>query len=248
MNNMQAIDFLTKPSSNRLRKEIQNICDSYSHSWDVIAELCQNSVDAIVRYNKLYGEMAKKDHKIDLTVNAKERSIRIYDTGLGFSTEKFAELIGPHGTDKLGQEDIIGEKGVGLTYTIFTANYYELKTTSIKAHIEGYIEKAALWRKGSIEKIPLFKPNIWEERDFDQRETFTEILLSDIEPFYSENEDIFYQNLNVLEHLLRTKTALGHLKKLFEGRELKVSVGLSFIDLEGKKYQLQITPTYTPPS
>lgn len=47
----KSINFLETPSSRRLRREISNICDSYSHPWDILAELCQNSVDAI----RLYG-------------------------------------------------------------------------------------------------------------------------------------------------------------------------------------------------
>ena len=51
------LDFLTKPTEQRLRKEIVNICDSYSHPWDVLAELCQNSVDAIHNHLRRYGEI-----------------------------------------------------------------------------------------------------------------------------------------------------------------------------------------------
>ena len=116
-------DFLRNASEKRLRKEIVNICNSYSNSWDVLAELCQNSVDAINKYLKLYGK-EPKNHRIMIIINARDRSIEIIDSGVGFVAEDFIELIAPHGTDKDQDTDSIGEKGVGLTYTIFSSNHY----------------------------------------------------------------------------------------------------------------------------
>jgi hypothetical protein len=43
-----SIDFLSKPTPQRIKKEMKNICDSYNHPWDFLSELCQNSVDAII--------------------------------------------------------------------------------------------------------------------------------------------------------------------------------------------------------
>jgi len=243
---MRTIDFLSQPSHERLRKEIQNICDSYNHPWDIISELCQNSIDAIILYNKKYGKDAKKDHKIEITLNAQKRSIKIYDTGVGFSAKKFTELLAPHGTDKVGLY-IIGEKGVGLTYTIFTSNYYKIKTKSIQAYIEGYIENAALWKNGKLNEIPMFNIVTWDEIEFPPQETFTEIYLEDAERVYSENEDIFYQNINVLEYILRTKTAIGYLKDIFGERKLDISAKLTLVDLNGYKNVIDLKPRYMLP-
>ena len=110
---MEQLDFLSRPSAARLRKEIQNICDSYSHPWDLLAELCQNGVDAIRLHQKRYGE-ANKAHKIGIRINAIDRSVEITDTGVGFDPENFGELIAPHGTDKVPTDPVIGQKGVGV--------------------------------------------------------------------------------------------------------------------------------------
>ncbi len=40
------IEFL-KPSNREIRKSIKDVDDSYNNDWDILAELCQNSVDAI---------------------------------------------------------------------------------------------------------------------------------------------------------------------------------------------------------
>jgi molecular chaperone HtpG len=245
---MNDIDFLREPSDKRLRKEIKNICDSYSHPWDVLAELCQNSVDAIIIYNKTYGEMGKKDHKITINVDAKKRSLKIADTGIGFKSDNFAELLAPHGTDKSGEGDIIGEKGVGLTYTIFTSNFYQIKTKSIDADIEGNIRNAATWKNGLSDEHPFFNITKWDKNHNDCNETYTEIYLEDIEKVFQEKEDIFYQNINVLEYILRTKTAIGYLKDAFKEGGLNISINFIFNDIQGKIHEINfIHPKYMLP-
>ena len=248
MKNNKRLDFLSAPSINRLRKEVRNICDSYSHPWDILAELCQNSVDAILLYNRIFGEKHKKDHQIEIGINARERSIYIRDTGVGFSSQKFAELLAPNGTDKDSFSDLIGEKGVGLTYTIFISNEYILKTKSVSAHIEGKIKNASLWKNGKIDDIPYFEVAKWEEGNFLPEDTYTEIFIKDVEQIYPDEEDIFHQTIEVLVYLLRTKTAIGWLKGIFENRNLNIKVSLKLIDLNGEEYQVDdVSPTYMLP-
>lgn len=242
------IDFLGFLSHKRLRKEISNICDSYSNPWDILGELCQNSVDAIKKYNRKFGEIAKKDHLIKITIDAKSRSITVYDTGHGFSKDKFTELLAPHGTDKENEHDMIGEKGVGLTYTIFSGNHYTMKSISIDAKIEGYVKNAALWRHGKIDDFPFFNKTHWDECKFDPKDTFTEITISDIEKAYSDEVDLFNQSVNVLEFIIRTKTALGHLKKLFDDIQLPLSAQLIYVNITGESNTIDIHPSYMLPS
>ena len=247
MSNMQSIDFLSKPTPARLKKEMQNIGDSYSHPWDLIAELSQNAVDAIILHRKKHGEDCRK-HRIEITINSIERSIEIYDTGIGFDFKKFAELLAPHGTDKTFSDPIIGQKGVGLTYTIFTSDYYEIETKSVKGHIKGHIENATSWKNSIISDMPKFVYTQYKERNFDPKETFTIILLKDVERTYDESEEIFYQSISILQYLLRTKTAIGFLKGCFNNNhKLDVDIKLTFVDRSGQRYQEKIEPTYMLP-
>jgi len=241
------IDFLSKPAIPRLRKEIQNICDSYSHPWDVLAELCQNSVDAITLHQKLFGEDGK-EHSIHLNLDARERSIRIRDTGKGFSARNFERLLSPHGTDKEDDLDLIGEKGVGLTYTIFVCNHYEIKTKSSKAYIHGIIQNASLWKQNTIQTIPVCEIQAWKQKTYDPAETHTEIYLKGVERIDFEEEDIFLQSPKIIEYLLRTKTAIGSTRDLFGKKPLKINVVLTTIDMDGKKTQLPIKFEYMLPT
>lgn len=241
------VNFLAVPSERRLRKEIQNIIDSYSHPWDFLSELIQNSVDAIKQYEKLYGTTSPKKHKIEITIDARQRSIAVKDSGIGFQSAdlaSFAELLAPHGTDKDNDPQTIGEKGVGLTYTIFICNRYEISTCSTRAKISGYVENAASWRRGASSQLPMFVRLGLTDGPFEPSDTYTFIKLSDVEQMYSDEDDLFYQNASIVEFVLRTKTAIGWVKGQFGGERLPAQVILHTVDSAGQGTTREIDPEY----
>jgi Histidine kinase-, DNA gyrase B-, and HSP90-like ATPase len=247
MRTTSQLDFLSDPTAARLRKEIQNICDSYSHPWDLLAELCQNSVDAIRLHQKRFGD-ASKTHQIQIRLNALDRSLSIRDSGIGFDPEKFQELLAPHGTDKVPTDPVIGQKGVGLTYTLFIANSYGIETRSVSGYIKGAIRSGAAWRSGSESNVPMFDVEKRELKKCDPSETFAEVTVQDVERFYDEAEDLFSQSFAVVDFLLRTKTAIGYLKPSFgEGGPLNISVQLDVTNRDGKTTSNKIEPTYMLP-
>ncbi|MCW7490970.1 ATP-binding protein [Leptospira meyeri] len=230
---MDRIDFLKKTSDNRLRKEIINICDSYNNSSDLLAELIQNSVDAIRKSQEIYGK--RNDHKINIKINSNERSIFIQDTGLGIPPDLLPELLAPHGTNKDGSDNLIGEKGVGITYSIFTSNSYEIKSQSENGFVSAVIEHAASWKNKEINQIPEIEIKGQKlEANSDHSKFYTEIYLKGIEKNFADNEDIFSQSLDVLKWIIRTKTAIGDLKPLFENKTDKIEVILELKDTSNK--------------
>jgi len=247
MNPPQTIDFLNQPAPERLRKEIQNICDSYSHSWDLLSELTQNAVDAIALHRKQFGDNVKK-HKIDITVNCSDRSVEVLDSGIGFSFDKFSYLLAPHGTDKVPTDPVIGQKGVGLKYTIFISNFYNIATCSPNGLIEGTISNACSWRRGHGARLPVFTTIKSEKNDNSAASTFTRILVKDVERMYDESEDLFSQPIQILQLLLRTKTAIGYLKKCFgKDQGLDIIVNLTLITTDGKTQTEIVKPFYLLP-
>lgn len=53
VSDLEGYEFLRETvNANRLRTEAKNILDSYSHTWDILAESLQNSVDAIEQNTK----------------------------------------------------------------------------------------------------------------------------------------------------------------------------------------------------
>ena len=78
--NLEGYEFLKETfSANRLQTEARNILDSYSHTWDILAESLQNSVDAIEQNVK---ENPNAATFIQLVLNTNLRSIEISDTAI----------------------------------------------------------------------------------------------------------------------------------------------------------------------
>jgi hypothetical protein len=226
-------DFLANPTDDRLRKELSNICDSYSHPWDILAELLQNSVDSIRSFNKTYG--SRKDHQINIALDGRDRSIIVDDTGIGFDPVKVPILLAPHGTDKKGNDySIIGEKGVGLKYVIFSSEYFRLETISCNGKFKGTIEHASAWRQGGNPTRPTLNIDESISEKIDPAVTFTKITVKGVDPNFSEGEDLFNQTPQVLQFLLRTKTAVGSTKKIFSMPDEKVNVVLKVTAKDGQ--------------
>jgi molecular chaperone HtpG len=156
-------------SSRTIKKNIRNICDSYSNPWDIPAELSQNSIDAINKWNTLYSgglfDDHRKQHYIELSVNRHNRSIEIKDSGIGFDPSNAAEMLAPNNGDKDSDPDLIGEKGVGLTFAIFSSNSFVLETKSVKGTYRAEVKGAKDWRDGTDFTLASMPKIINEEID-----------------------------------------------------------------------------------
>ncbi len=122
---MEKIPFL-QPTINSIRKSIKGIDDSYNNFWDILAELIQNSVDAI-------NKKIEKKGKIEIEIDSINKSIKIYDDGVGIEKDKIPVLLSPFSTDKENDLGSIGEKGVGLKFVIFQSNDFKMKTSTLKS-------------------------------------------------------------------------------------------------------------------
>lgn len=244
---MKKVNFLNDRSHLALRKEIVNIDNSYSNEWDKIAELNQNAYDSIVRFVKIYGEFIKK-HKIEIEINSKERSIKIKDTGIGIEASKVKQILAPNYTDKNDDNELIGEKGVGLTYVIFTCNSFQIVTQSPTTYLKGKVENGCAWKNAAINTIPEFEIEEESYHEENIKGTYTEIILKGVETISDENEDIFNQSTDVLEFIIRTKTVIGYLKEIFGEKTIDLKVELKHIKLDGKSKTINITPKYMLPT
>lgn len=235
-------NFLRLQSTKSLQREIRNIVDSYSHPWDILAELCQNSVDAIKKWEKENPDIDKK-HEITIEINQKERSIRIIDNGVGFDPEKVASLLAPNETDK-DEDDLIGEKGVGLTFVIFSSNGFSLDTKSVKGSYSCKIRNADNWVKRSSikeEDIPkIDNPEVSSKKNKPE-DTYTDIKIEDVQTI-DEGLDIFELTLTRIEYLLRTKTAIGYTGRKFNKGNLEISVILKVVTPDGKESEPKNIP------
>lgn len=230
--NFQSIDFL-KPTINSIRKSIRGIEDSYNNYWDILAELIQNSVDAIYKRNF-------NDGKIEIIIDEANKSITVNDNGIGMKYEEVPSLLLPFSTNKENDFETIGEKGVGLKFVLFQSEKFELKTRSVDENDGSYslIEGASTWKKKTDEtNLPL---KIATLENFD---VGTSIKVDGI----SNNDEIFSMNIISLAFLLRTKTAVGNVDNLFSNYK-NIKITLKVIDPSGQAYEKNVPFKYWVPT
>ena len=227
-----AKNFLLVNREDRVKREVENIYDSYSNPWDVLAELAQNSVDAIRQWDQQFGK--DKEHEITIKIERESRSISFEDTGVGISPNRLPDLLAPNATNKAGDIATVGEKGVGLTFCIFSSNSFSIETKSIEGYYSAELNQARTWReKESITTIPDIENESSNTNEIDPLETGTSISLDDVQLGENNEENIFSFSRERLEYLLRTKTAIGNLKHIFGHDEPEITVNLITVDEHG---------------
>ena len=89
---MESLNFL-QPSINNIRKSIRGIDDSYNNFWDILAELLQNSVDAI-------NAKEEKKGSIYIEIDSIKKSILVRDDGIGIKRDEIPRLLRLFSTNK----------------------------------------------------------------------------------------------------------------------------------------------------
>lgn len=229
-------NFLLSNPEHRIKKQIENIYESYSNPWDILAELNQNSVDAIKEW-EAENENTDRDHSIEIRIIRSSNSIEIEDTGVGILPENLPNLLAPNATDKAGDVSTIGEKGVGLTYSIFCCNDFRIETTSLNGYYEAEINGARTWRElDNVDEVPETENEVREINDFGPTETGTRLRLDDVQLAEGEEESIFELSPARLQFLLRTKTAIGNTKTRFDEDLPDIDVQLTIVDESGETF------------
>lgn len=212
--NCERIPFLM-PNNFIIRKSIRGIDDSYNNFWDIIAELVQNSVDAI-------NKTEEKKGKIKIIINSIKRSIQVIDTGIGIERDKIPILLTPFSTDKENDRETIGEKGVGLKFVLFESDNFIMKTTTGNSN-QKFVVKipgAKTWKNSTSEED--FCLNLSSEDKCDFRGT--DVYVDGI-----ENQQLFELDFEALKYVIRTKTAIGNVLNLFNDNPY-IDVTLEYTD------------------
>ena len=228
----QQIDFLI-PSIGQIRHQIRNILDSYNHDWDLIAELTQNSVDAIRLRTHVKG-------KLELEINAPEQQIVLTDNGCGISPGELPKLLAPFSSDKSGQPLLIGQKGVGVSFVIFSSSVFEIET-----HHEGGSAKASIfdawsWVQSQNDELPKLYFEHLEPSD--ARGTKISITLPP-----DADREFFSLSFEQLAMVLRTRTAIGDTQTIWGTRPNK-EISLTFVNFDGKSTTRHVDASYLLPT
>lgn len=145
MTSLTQVSFL-EPDIEQIRHQLRGILDSYSHDWDVFAELAQNAVDSIKLASPTKGH-------IDIVVNAAIKEVKFSDNGTGIDPASIAKLLRPFGTTKYNSSNQVGSKGVGLTFILFSTLEFELETHHVNGSVRATVTGANTWVSSSLSKM-----------------------------------------------------------------------------------------------
>lgn len=214
------------PDINQIRHSITGIDDSYNNSWDIYAELTQNAVDAI-RQSK------SKKGRIHLEVDCPTRSILVTDNGIGINKDELPYLLKPFATNKSTVDVAIGEKGVGLKFVIFSSNYFYIKSGNNTGTAEAVILDANSWKK-SRDNQPLALKLTHLNEEF----SGTKVEVKGV-----DNETIFNLSFEQFVFLLRTRTALGSTRTLWD-KDKDIEITVKYTDINSNTTEASVPFQY----
>jgi molecular chaperone HtpG len=216
------------------RQFIKNIVDSYHHDWDVLAELCQNSVDAIREKGSVNGQ-------IRLRFDRTNHSIEVTDTGIGMTRDKASRALSPSVTYKSGQAKLIGEKGLGLTFCAFRTN----KITTETSRGDGQVHTAVfVGARDWLEERTAERPMVTITTRDEQSQSFTKVIAEDVLADFNLEEPR-------LQHLLVTKTALGSTYPLWpqlKNKDADIEITLAIVEATGTEKVIKLSNCYWHPA
>ena len=227
---MANVSFL-QPNIAKIRHQIQCILESYSHEWDLLSELVQNAVDAIKSTKTDLGA-------VSLRIDSRQRLIEIADNGVGIAPAEIESLLRPFGTNKRKRADLVGEKGVGLKYVIFSSSQFELSTRGKSGACNVAIHGASDWAKSDSDEDLLLVRG--EDSDVETG-TRVKVLVAD------HDHPIFKYTFEELVFILRTKTAVGDTGFIW-GDAQNIDASLTHVDLGGAENTVAFKSKYLLPT
>lgn len=226
---MAQVKFL-QPDPEQIRHQVRGILDSYSHDWDLLAELAQNAVDAIARQKPVKGH-------ITLEIDGPSREISIRDNGGGIDPANLTKLLRPFGSDKMRDPSQVGQKGVGLTFVIFSTALFTIETHHQNGSTRATIKGARNWVDlEDDEELFIELSEIQQE----ENGLFIKLKIAD------EAHPLWGLSHKELEYLLRTRTALGNTSHIWGGT-LNCDFAVIHTDLSGNKWAAELECNYMLP-
>lgn len=212
------MDFLNTRADDAIRRELNGIKDSYHHYWDILAELLQNARDSITRRRS---SGYPGPFFVRITLSKEDNSIQVLDNGTGLSSTLVERILAPGGSDKDSHLNEVGEKGVGLTFALFSSSHFYIQSrTSSTPEFAGIVDNAKAWlnseglhaaTRPQYQAVPVSEPTKTEYaldgKSYDTS-SYCLMALRGVTP--RPNEINFFDlTLPQLVFLLQTKTACG---------------------------------------
>lgn len=226
------LNFL-KPTAGMIRHQIKNILYSYNNDWDLIAELAQNSVDAIRLADSDRGTMT-------IEVDAPNRRITLEDNGCGIHPDLLPGLLAPFSSNKGHDQTLIGDKGVGISFVIFSSSSFEIESHHEAGSSQASIKGAWTWIDNHEDNLPKLE---FERFNSEKKGTRVSVSL----PKESQHSRLFDFSFEQLKMIAMTKTAIGDTRTIW-GTEPDKEILFKFVNKEGQKEECRLDCSYLLPT
>jgi hypothetical protein len=236
-------------------REAANVLSSYSHALDFLAEALQNATDAIDERRRGDPEAPAR---ILITFDVPRRQFSVSDTGVGMGDAEVEIVLTPNVTTKSGRyarsgSRSRGEKGVGLSFLALASNYLHIRTSDGTRRHDVTVSGGRDWVMGDgAGQKPMGKH---ESDDPDRHlgsSRYTVVTVGGIDKD-AFDRDLFSYSLEELVWRLRTQTAIGNTRYLFEKpfspRRYAdaIIVDLRYIDASRIKNEQRVPYAYATP-
>ena len=231
------------------RSLVSGVLESYNSNYDFLAEALQNAVDAVedAKLHDLRGPF-----EIRVTVNLRDNSVSVLDTGIGMTESDLARVLAPHVSLKSDdaiiqrrgtQHSYRGYKGVGLTLLA-----YGTDNLSLHSRREGSDPTALrmrygnAWARGDRREYAMVDKEEGHSPLHDvRRGTFIRLRFS--ESTRPKSLAGLTARPKAWSAILRTRTAVG---QVLIGRPsvLDIKVTLNVIGTNGNEHSEEIDPRF----
>lgn len=211
-----------------IKREINNILNSYVGWFDPLCELIQNSLDSVEKRMNI--EEKEYIPQIRVIINIKDNMITVTDNGMGFEEEEYIKFLAPNFSFKNGNTR--GHKGVGATYLAYGFNYIQIATKSFDFEAVGVMKNARRWL---TDEAPSGNPKVEPDNqrvvdsEFDAIDRGVSISVRYDNTTYPKNLSwIGINKANSWLDILRIKTGIGAIKT-----NSKIKVYIKTVDRDG---------------
>ncbi len=170
---------------------------------------------SFLSYSRMQSTLLIKTRKssgnIKFSFDRQNHQISIVDNGIGIGKKEISKILRPSVSYKDMDDSLRGEKGVGLSFLLFSTNHLLVESVSNGFRIKGLITGAFDWVTKVTDEVPHLELTVEETI---QTESFTKFTLTGVFSI-QEGLDIFDHNIGKLVYTIRTRTAAGHTGILF---------------------------------
>ena len=229
------------------QRTIRGILASYHSNFDVLAELIQNSVDAI---EDSQAQELSLPHKIEVVIDLRDNFISVLDSGTGMSDLECVSAFAPHISYKVDNKPnrinaYRGFKGVGLTFISYGTNNVAIHSKQEdKTLFKGKMIGARDWVDQKSTNTPeIVIDNESSPLDKSNRGTFVKVTLSSVTKPKQLSKIV--SEAKAWELILRTKTAIGQIDPVNELATFTAS--LTVVNQNGAIETLDVEPKFLYP-